>query len=109
MLVPRPQVTLLTARGVQTKVIEALAARLPPVVTSQVRDGLPREVIAACRVADTPETFGEHVLALLGHSGQERRAIAAKADLASLSWERQLAPLHEVLSAAASQGHCSVS
>ena len=92
---------LMTARGVQNKVIEALGAGLPTVVTSQVFEGLPREARSGCRLADSADTFAEHTLALLALSGAERRTLAAKADLGRLSWECQLAPLHAILDEAA--------
>jgi glycosyltransferase involved in cell wall biosynthesis len=91
---------LKTARGLQNKVLEALAAGLPTVVTAQVLDGLPYEARGGCRVAETPEAFAQQVLSLLALSGAERRAVAAKADLTTLTWERQLAPLHDILIAA---------
>jgi sugar transferase (PEP-CTERM/EpsH1 system associated) len=78
---------LLTARGLQTKVLEALAAGLPVVVTPQVFEGLRDEARSGCRLALT---------------GPERRAIAASARLSALSWESQLAPLPGILAAAAS-------
>jgi len=88
------------ARGVQNKVLEATAAGLPTVVTSQVFAGLPAEQQAVCRVADTPESFADEILSLLALSGAERRALAAQANLSGLTWERQLAPLVEVLAGA---------
>ena len=88
---------LLTARGVQSKVMEAVAAGLPAVVTPQVFDGLPAELAPACRVAHSPTAFADHVSQLLALSGPERRGIAAGADLACLSWESQLAPLYQAL------------
>jgi hypothetical protein len=94
---------LMIARGVQTKVLEAVAAGLPAVVTSQVFEGLPAEIRTACRVADSSEAFAQQTLALLALSGHERRALVAQADLCSLTWERQLLPLHEILTKAASQ------
>jgi sugar transferase (PEP-CTERM/EpsH1 system associated) len=94
---------LMTARGVQNKVLEAIAAGLPAVVTSEVTGGLPPELNAACRVADSPESFARETLSLLALSGRERRAVAAQADLRALSWDARLAPLHEILAAAASQ------
>jgi glycosyltransferase involved in cell wall biosynthesis len=38
------------ARGTQNKVLEAIAAGLPVVVTDVVGDGLPEEVLPACLV-----------------------------------------------------------
>jgi sugar transferase (PEP-CTERM/EpsH1 system associated) len=92
---------LMTARGIQNKVIEALGAGLPTVVTSQVFEGLPREARGGCRVADSVEAFADQTLALLALTSAERRSLAAKADLARLGWECQLVPLHEALAAAA--------
>jgi sugar transferase (PEP-CTERM/EpsH1 system associated) len=92
---------LMTARGVQTKVLEAVAAGLPAVVTTAVFDGLPDEIHPACSVADTRELFSERVLSLLALTGAERRSTAAAADIHSLSWESQLSPLHTILADAA--------
>jgi sugar transferase (PEP-CTERM/EpsH1 system associated) len=92
---------LLTARGVQNKVLEAVAAGLPVVVTPAVAEGLPEEASTACLVGGGPAAFAGHVVALLGRSPHERRAIATSARLHSLSWEARLAPLPELLAAAA--------
>ena len=89
------------ARGVQTKVLEAVAAGLPAVVTSQVRDGLPAEIRPACRVADSAEDFASEILSLLQLTGDARRALARQADLEPLSWETRLGPLAEILTRAA--------
>lgn len=89
------------ARGVQTKVLEAVAAGLPAVVTSQVRDGLPAEIWPACRVADSAEDFASEILSLLNLTGDARRALARQAALEPLSWETRLGPLTEILSRAA--------
>lgn len=92
---------LMIARGVQTKVLEAIAAGLPAVVTSQVLGGLPPSVRTACRMADSSEAFARQTLALLALSGPKRRAVAAQADCRALDWESQLASLHEILAGAA--------
>jgi sugar transferase (PEP-CTERM/EpsH1 system associated) len=60
---------LMTARGVQTKVMEAIAAGLPVVVTSQVAGGLPSELNTAYRVADSPGAFAAETLSLIALSG----------------------------------------
>jgi glycosyltransferase involved in cell wall biosynthesis len=91
---------LKTARGLQNKVLEAVAAGLPTVITSEVSAGLPAAVAPACRVADSPERFAEHVLSLLGCSAAERRALAVQADLSQLTWSAQLAPLQAALTSA---------
>jgi glycosyltransferase involved in cell wall biosynthesis len=88
---------LLTARGIQNKVLEAVGAGLPAVVSAQVFEGLPTAVRPACRVGVSAEAFAEEILALLSLSPGERRQIAASAEMAELTWESQLRPLHKLL------------
>jgi sugar transferase (PEP-CTERM/EpsH1 system associated) len=92
---------LLTARGIQNKVLEAVAAGLPAVVTPAVFAGLPPEVEPACLVADDPTAFAARVLGLFGRSALERRAMAGAANLRVLGWDRQLEPLVNILADAA--------
>jgi len=94
---------LAEARGLQNKVLEALAAGLPTVTTRIVADGLPQSVLAGCRVADTPGDFAAAVLASLAIAPEQRRDIAMSADLTGLQWEDQLRPLGGLLAAAAGQ------
>jgi sugar transferase (PEP-CTERM/EpsH1 system associated) len=91
---------LAEARGLQNKVLEALAAGLPTVTTRVVADGLPDPVLAGCRVADAPEDFARAVLQCLALNPDERRDLAVRADLSGLQWEDQLRPLRTILSAA---------
>ena len=91
---------LLAARGLQNKVLEAVAAGLPVVVTPQVHEGLPEEVLPACRLAAHGPEFAAAVVELLGQPSQARRAVAAGADLNALAWETRLAPLRGLLNAA---------
>src|SRR5204862_707554 len=53
-----------TARGVQNKVLEAVAAGLPAVVTPAVYEGLPDTVRPACRVAADAGGFAEAIAQL---------------------------------------------
>jgi sugar transferase (PEP-CTERM/EpsH1 system associated) len=92
---------LLSARGVQNKVLEAVAAGLPCVVTRTVHDGLPAEVTPACRLAQDPEQFAAAVVDLLGREPAGRRAIAERANVRALSWGERLAPLLGILERAA--------
>jgi sugar transferase (PEP-CTERM/EpsH1 system associated) len=85
------------ARGVQNKVLEALAAGLPVVVTSAVRAGLPQAADRGCLTADEPEAFARCTLDLLALTGRARRNLAAEARVDRLSWPLQLAPLKEIL------------
>jgi hypothetical protein len=82
-------------------VLEAVAAGLPTIVTSQVADGLPSEVLSACRIADGTEAFADAIINCLAREDAERRAIVGSVDLAALSWEHRLAPLSRLLEAAA--------
>jgi sugar transferase (PEP-CTERM/EpsH1 system associated) len=92
---------LTTARGIQNKVLEALAAELPVVVTPAVADGLPPGVMPGCIVAGDDGESAEAILSLLALSATERRAMAGRADLSELGWATQLAPLVPILTAAA--------
>jgi len=88
---------LLAARGLQNKVLEAVAAGLPAVVTGQVHEGLPVEVRPACRLAADGPGFAAAVIDLLQQSPATRRAIAEGADLQGLAWENRLNPLRGLL------------
>ncbi|HYL81894.1 MAG TPA: TIGR03087 family PEP-CTERM/XrtA system glycosyltransferase [Candidatus Acidoferrum sp.] len=92
---------LQVARGLQNKVLEAVAAGLPVVATPAVLDGIPREALPACAAAADPGGFAQAVLRLLALSGPEREALVAHADLTTLTWERRLAPLRKILARAA--------
>jgi sugar transferase (PEP-CTERM/EpsH1 system associated) len=95
---------LAEARGLQNKVLEALAAGLPTVTTGVVAQGLPAPVLPGCRLADDPRQFAEEVLQLLAIDPEERRDIAARADLTGLQWRDRLSPLLPVLAHAAALG-----
>lgn len=88
---------LLTARGIQNKVLEAVAAGLPTVVTSQVFEGLPPEVHSACIRASDAASFGDAIVKLLGDSPEARLAMTAAADVDALSWTHQLGSLRRLL------------
>lgn len=94
---------LQVARGLQNKVLEALAAGLPTVVTPAVAEGLPLPVRHACPVAATPEGFAAAICDLLDLGDDDRRARVARAALEALDWHRSLAPLWDLLQAAASR------
>lgn len=80
------------SRGVQNKVLEAIAAGLPCVITPQVSDGLPETARSACVVAADSQSCAEALLTLLRMAPAKRRALAARADLSALTWSKQLEP-----------------
>jgi sugar transferase (PEP-CTERM/EpsH1 system associated) len=88
---------LQTARGVQNKVLEAVAAGLPAVVTPIVLEGVPIEIRPACVVGSSPNAFADAVITLLAKAPKERRDLAWRADIAAVTWERQLAPLEGLI------------
>jgi sugar transferase (PEP-CTERM/EpsH1 system associated) len=92
---------LFMARGVQNKVLEAVAAGLPSVVTPAVHEGLPAEILPACVSASDPDAFAQAIVQLLNRTSSERRAMAAAANVTALSWKHQLSALRGILDAAA--------
>jgi sugar transferase (PEP-CTERM/EpsH1 system associated) len=95
---------LFTARGVQNKVLEAVAASLPVVVTPAVWDGLPKEVFPACRRAESATDFARTLIELLSLPPAARRRVAGGARLAGLGWRQRLAPLMTLIENAAGPG-----
>jgi sugar transferase (PEP-CTERM/EpsH1 system associated) len=85
------------AQGVQNKVLEAVAAGLPVVVTGAVAEGLPGAVAPACVVADDAASFGTAVVTLLNSRPEERRLSAGRAALESLTWSQQFSRLETII------------
>jgi sugar transferase (PEP-CTERM/EpsH1 system associated) len=88
------------ARGVQNKVLEAVAAGLPAVVTPQVAAGVPAQIREACFPARDAREFARETLRLLDVDAETRRALARRVDLSALSWARQLEPLLQLVRSA---------
>jgi sugar transferase (PEP-CTERM/EpsH1 system associated) len=93
---------VLRARGIQNKVLEAVAAGLPCVVTPVVWNGLPSEVMPACAVEERPEEFATAIVARLAWTPAERRKVAQTVRLERLTWENELACLPAIITAACS-------
>lgn len=85
------------ARGVQNKVLEALAAKLPAVVTPAVWEGLPEEARPGCATAEGAADFATAVVRLLDMPAAERRRHASSARLDRMGWSERLAPLEAIL------------
>jgi sugar transferase (PEP-CTERM/EpsH1 system associated) len=90
---------LWTARGVQNKVLEAVAAGLPCVATPPVVQGLPAEVLPTCVEALDAEAFATALVEALRATPAARRARADAANLAPLTWESKLRELPAILRA----------
>jgi sugar transferase (PEP-CTERM/EpsH1 system associated) len=86
-----------TARGIQNKVLEAVAAGLPTVVTPNIATSLPAEVLPAIRSGTGAADIAAAILSLLELSPEARRSLAARADVSPLSWNHQLAPVRGLL------------
>jgi sugar transferase (PEP-CTERM/EpsH1 system associated) len=85
------------ARGVQNKVLEAIACGLPIVVTSAVAAGLPGGLEPAFTVADAAPQFARAVIDFLELPPATRRAHGVAADLGKLNWSNTLQPLELLL------------
>jgi len=88
---------IVTARGIQNKVLEAVAARLPTVVTPNIMASLPEAVASACVAAEGAPALADAIIALLNCSPGERRTIAERAHVDELSWQQQLGPISGLL------------
>jgi len=95
---------LWTARGIQNKVLEAVAAGLPTVVTPNILSSLPDEVARAWRVGDDAPSLARAITDLLALSPDARRAQASGVDLGRLTWEHQLSAVPGIVAEAASGG-----
>ncbi|MGI4732152.1 MAG: TIGR03087 family PEP-CTERM/XrtA system glycosyltransferase [Janthinobacterium lividum] len=84
---------LLTARGVQNKVLEAMATARPVVATAAAAEGI--DHADTIRVADDAETFARQVIAAIMAGGD---APAARAQVVRrYGWDARLAPLDALL------------
>lgn len=92
------------ARGVQNKVLEALAMGLPCVSSTAAHSGTVIPEGEGILATDDPKTFAGHVVRLL-RDGNYRAAMARKARAAAEAhyrWDRQMAQLDQVIAAVTS-------
>lgn len=92
-------VPLRTARGIQNKLIEAMAMGLPTVATSAAHAGMEAVPARELLVADDPTSFAAAVLQLLRDVRMRTEmGLAARAAMeANYHWEKSLAQLDEVI------------
>ncbi len=87
------------ARGVQNKVLEAMAAGLPVVGTPQSFQGLGASADDGIRAAANPAAFAREVIALLQDSAARKRCSAAARSFVERThrWDDQMARLDALL------------
>jgi glycosyltransferase involved in cell wall biosynthesis len=89
------------ARGIQNKILEAMAMGVPVVSTSIAVQGLAPTISDALRVADDPEGFAREVVALIRDPERRREhAVHARQYVERCHrWEDQAALLERLLEA----------
>jgi sugar transferase (PEP-CTERM/EpsH1 system associated) len=87
------------ARGVQNKVLEAMAEGRPVVLTSFAAEGIAGRDSEPFRITDTPELFAHQVAHLLGDANQRRRIgmEARRFVSARHRWDVEIAKLESIL------------
>ena len=87
------------ARGVQNKVLEAMAMAAPVVATAAAAEGLAVAEGEDYLRADTPEAFAEKVSSLLNNEEEQRRLgnNARRTVLEAYRWKAQLTRLDQVI------------
>jgi glycosyltransferase involved in cell wall biosynthesis len=94
------------ARGIQNKVLEAMAMARPVVISSAPATGLAARAGHDCEIAHSSEEFVSRTVALLGDVTLRRNMGLAARDavLRAYSWSAHLAALEKLLGAS---NHCS--
>jgi sugar transferase (PEP-CTERM/EpsH1 system associated) len=87
------------AAGIQTKILEAMAAGLPVVATSRAIQGLMPSVAAMVHTGDSAEQLAKHVVALLSDpDAAHQRALEGRRRIArEYSWEASLEKLLQLV------------
>jgi len=93
-------VPLRMARGVQNKVIEAMAMAIPVVATSAAVQGIQPLMDDPLLVADTPQDFADSVCQILADPDLSRRLSTKgrQCVVERFDWNRNMALLEELLS-----------
>ncbi len=87
------------ARGVQNKVLEAMAMARPVLVSPQGLDGIEAAVGEEVLLGETPDAFAGHVLALLAGEHAGMGAAARQRVLQDFNWDRSLPSVTALLDA----------
>jgi sugar transferase (PEP-CTERM/EpsH1 system associated) len=85
------------SRGTQTKVLEALAAGVPCIVTPAVLEGLPATARSACLCRKDAAGFAEAIVACLLHPASATGRSAIRESVQALDWDLQLRPFLPIL------------
>ena len=87
------------ARGIQNKVLEAMAMARPVVLAAAPAKGLAAKAGEECEIAASAEEFAAATLRLLEYAGRRKSMgwLAREAMLARHDWEANLAVLDRVL------------
>jgi glycosyltransferase involved in cell wall biosynthesis len=88
---------LWVARGTQTKVLEALAAGVPCIVTPAVEAGLPMDARSACYCRPDPAGFAEALVSCLRDPVTPAKRLEICQSVKNLRWDVQLAPFLGIL------------
>ncbi|MFN3231959.1 MAG: TIGR03087 family PEP-CTERM/XrtA system glycosyltransferase [Alphaproteobacteria bacterium] len=88
---------LRVARGIQNKVLEAMAMALPVVASPQAAEGLAHVKEAELAVADQPDTMAKAVIAVLTSTGGPDGAAARNRVMRDYAWEANLAVLDQLI------------
>jgi sugar transferase (PEP-CTERM/EpsH1 system associated) len=90
---------LALARGIQNKVLEAMAMGKAVVVSPAAAEGIDAEIGSELLVADSPAAQAAAITDLLDHPDRAKAIGTAARDrvLARYSWEARLAPLAELI------------
>lgn len=85
------------ARGIQNKVLEAMAMAIPVVATSAAMDGITSSVGAAKYVTDDPALMARYVIELLGVGNDKIGRLGRQSVLEYYNWDNNLARIHSLL------------
>jgi len=91
-------VPLRLARGIQNKVLEAMAMARPVVLTDKARQGIEAYPGNFFREANHPQEFVEQIMSLLKDKEKHRQAgrLAREFVLGNFSWEKSLSRLEDL-------------